>query len=94
MHIKELDKKETEHVFKSLCSLLCIVHNKKLNLANILLLYLQNSEIRTLFKEGLSLTTDFEAVKVFLDFDHCLYKSKYIMKFLNNKTNRKHILVE
>jgi len=90
--MKEIDKKEIEHVFKSLCSLLCIVYNKKLNLANILLLYLQHSDIRDLFKTTLSLTTDFEAVRVFLDFDSCLYKSKYIMKFLNNKSNRKLIL--
>jgi len=90
--MKEIDRKETEHIFKSLCSLLCIVYNKKLNLANILLLYLQNANIRSLFKTTLSLNTDFEAVKVFLDFDSCLYKSKYIMKFLNNKSNRKLIL--
>jgi hypothetical protein len=92
MYIKEIDKRETDHVFKSLCSLLCIVFNKKLNLANILLLYLQNSEIRDLFKRTLSLTTDFETIRVFLDFDPCLYKSKYIMKFLNNKANKKYIL--
>jgi hypothetical protein len=90
--MKEIDRKEVEHIFKSLCSLLCIVYNKKLNLANILLLYLQHPEIRDLFKMTLSLNTDFEAVKVFLEFDSCLYKSKYIMKFLNNKTNRKLIL--
>lgn len=90
--MKEIDKREVDHIFKSLCSLLCIVYNKKLNLANILLLYLQHAEIRDLFKTTLSLNTDFEAVKVFLDFDSCLYKSKYIMKFLNNKSNRKLIL--
>jgi hypothetical protein len=91
--MREIDKKETEHIFKSICSLICIVHNKKLNLANILLLYLQNSEIRELFKQTLSLNTDFETVKVFLEFDPCLHKSKYIMKFLNNKNNKKNILV-
>lgn len=90
--MKEIDRKETEHIFKSLCSLLCIVYNKKLNLANILLLYLQNGDIRDLFKSSLSISSDFEAIRVFLDFDSCLYKSKYIMKFLNNKSNRKFIL--
>lgn len=90
--MKEIDRRETEHIFKSLCSLLCIVYNKKLNLANILLLYLQNNDIRDLFKHSLSISSDFEAVRVFLDFDSCLYKSKYIMKFLNNKSNRKYIL--
>jgi hypothetical protein len=90
--MKEIDRKETEHIFKSLCSLICIAYNKKLNLANILLLYLQDSNVRDLFKQTLCLSSDFEAVKVFLDFDSCLYKSKYIMKFLNNKSNRKYVL--
>jgi hypothetical protein len=90
--MREIDRRETEHIFKSICSLLCILYNKKLNLANILLLYLQKSEIRELFKNSLCLTTDFETVRTFLDFDPCLYKSKYIMKFLNNKSNKKYIL--
>lgn len=94
MYLKELDKKELEHIFKSLCSFLCILYNKKLNLANILLLYLQSADVRILFKETLSLKSDFEAVRVFLDFDPYLYKSKYIMKYLNNKTNRKYILTD
>lgn len=93
MYLKELDKKELDHIFKSLCSMLCILYNKKLNLANILLLYLQDAQIRDLFKQTLSLSSDFEAVRVFLDFDPCLYKSKYIMKYLNNKSNKKRILI-
>lgn len=93
MYLKELDKRELDHIFKSLCSMLCILYNKKLNLANILLLYLQDSQIRDLFKQTLSLSSDFEAVRVFLDFDPCLYKSKYIMKYLNNKSNKKRILI-
>jgi hypothetical protein len=90
--MREIDRKETDHIFKSICSLLCIVYNKKLNLANILLLYLQKAEVRELFKTTLSLNTDFETVRTFLEFDPCLYKSKYIMKFLNNKSNKKLIL--
>jgi hypothetical protein len=93
MYLKELDKKELDHIFKSLCSMLCILYNKKLNLANILLLYLQDVQVRDLFKNTLSLSSDFEAVRVFLDFDPCLYKSKYIMKYLNNKSNKRRILI-
>lgn len=93
MYLKELDKRELDHIFKSLCSMLCILFNKKLNLANILLLYLQDAQIRDLFKQTLSLSSDFEAVRVFLDFDPCLYKSKYIMKYLNNKSNKRRILI-
>jgi hypothetical protein len=57
-------------------------------MANILLLYLQDKKVRDLFKELLSVNTDFEAIKMFLEFDPTLYKSKYIMKFLNNSKNK------
>ena len=54
---------------------------------------MQDAQIRDLFKQTLSLSSDFEAVRVFLDFDPCLYKSKYIMKYLNNKSNKRRILI-
>lgn len=85
---KELEYKENLHLFKTFCSFLCIVRNKKYNMANILLLYLQDKKIRDLFKELLSVSTDFESIKMFLEFDPTLYKSKYIMKFLNNSKNK------
>lgn len=86
---KELEYKENLHLFKTLCSLLCITKSKKYNMANILLLYLQDSSVRDLFKELLSVSTDFEAIKLFLEFDPTLYKSKYIMKYLNDPKNKK-----
>lgn len=86
---KELEYKENLHLFKTFCSFLCIVKSKKYNMANILLLYLQDNEVRDLFKELLSVNTDFEAIKLFLEFDPSLYKSKYIMKFLNDSGKKK-----
>jgi hypothetical protein len=86
---KELEYKENLHLFKTFCSLLCIIKSKKYNMANILLLYLQDSSVRDLFKELLSVGTDFEAIKLFLEFDPTLYKSKYIMKYLNDPKNKK-----
>jgi hypothetical protein len=89
---RELEYKENLHLFKTFCSYLCIVKNKKLNMANILLLYLQDKKTRELFKTLLSVVTDFESIKMFLEFDPTLYKSKYIMKYLNNVKNSKNIL--
>lgn len=85
---KELEYKENLHLFKVFCSFLCIVKSKKYNLANILLIYLQEQNVRDLFKSYLSVDTDFEAIKLFLEFDPTLYKSKYIMKYLNNPKNK------
>jgi len=86
---KELEYKENLHLFKTFCSYLCIVKSKKLNIANILLLYLQDNNVRDLFKVLLSVYTDFEAIKLFLEFDPTLYKSKYIMKYLNSSKGKK-----
>lgn len=89
---KELEYKENLHLFKSFCSFLCIIKCKKLNVANILLLYLQERKVRRFFGHLMSVYTDFQAVKLFLEFDPSLYKSKYIMKYLNSSKNRKNIL--
>ena len=86
---KEFEYKENLHLFKTFCSFLCIAKNKKYNVANILLLYLQDKKVRDLFKELLSVDTDFGAIKLFMEFDPTLYKSKYIMKYLNNSKNKK-----
>jgi hypothetical protein len=86
---KELEYRENLHLFKTFCSFLCIVKSKKYNMANILLAYLQENNVRELFKTLLSVNTDFEAIKLFLEFDSTLYKSKYIMKYLNSSKTEK-----
>lgn len=82
---KELEYRENLHLFRTFCSFLCLTRSKKLNTANVLLVFLQEIKARTFFKTLLSVSTDFEAIKIFLEIDPTLYKSKYIMKYLNNK---------
>jgi len=60
-----------------------LTNSKKLNLANVFILLLKNKELRELLKKYCDLKNDFTAVKFFLQFDSGLYKSKYVMKFLN-----------
>lgn len=81
---EQLNDFEQNHLFLSFCSLITLLHTKKLNLANVFILLLKNKEIRDLFKMHCELKNDFVAVKFFLQFDSGLYKSKYIMKFLNS----------
>jgi len=66
------------------CSLVCIINNKKLNLANIFILTLKNSYLRDVYKTMCDLDADYEAILKFLEYDITLHKSKYIKKFLNN----------
>ncbi len=89
--ILEKEHKEIEEIFNSFCSFISILNNKKMNYASILLLYLQDKKIRDFFKMLHNIDNDMSAVKIFLEQDASLYKSKYIMKFVNNKKNKKHL---
>ena len=79
---------ELNHLFLSFCSLVTLINTKKLNTANIFLLLLQDYELRSFFKDYCDIPSDFAAVQTFLKFDPNLYKSKYVMKFLNNSKNK------
>lgn len=75
---------EFEDNFLRYCSLVCIINNKKLNLANIFILTLKNRYLRCIYKEMCDVPTDYDALKAFLQYDVTLHKSKYIKKFLNH----------
>jgi hypothetical protein len=80
-----LSEYEAEHLFLAFCSFVTLMHTKKMNLANVFLILLQNKALRDLFKVYCDTETDFAAVQMFLKFDPSLHKSKYIMKYLNSK---------
>ena len=77
-----LEKKDMVHRFLSLCSFVSICENKKINLANVFLLILKEKKYRELFKNILLLDSNYDLVKLFLQHDPYLYKSKYITKYL------------
>ena len=85
MNFHNIHREETDHLFRCFCSYVCIAFNKKYNLANILLLYLQNTNVKNFFKSMIDVEDDILAVRIFLEFDPSLCKSKYIMKYLNNR---------
>jgi len=76
---------EFRQLFLNFCTLMCLLHNKKLNLANIFLLLLKDSRIKRLYMRMCDFDTDFEALKSFLETDSTLHKSKYIKKYLNSR---------
>lgn len=83
-----IEKRETEHNFLCFCSLLCMLHGKKLNLPNVFLLVLKNVKYKHILKTLVSIETDFELFKLFIEYDPTLSKSKYISKFLNSREGR------
>jgi len=60
--------------------------NKKINLANVFLIVLNKKKYRDLFKDSLLLESNFDLVRLFLDHDPLLYKSKYVTKFFKKNT--------
>jgi hypothetical protein len=82
---------ELNHLFYSFCTFVTLTSAKKYNLANILLLLLQDRELRDFFKSYCDVSSDIGVVQTFLKFDPSLYKSKYVMKFLNS-TKKKIIM--
>ena len=77
---------EQKNNFLKFCTLVCIIHNKKLNLANIFLLILQEKQIKKLYMNMCDFDTEMEALKSFFEYDSTLHKSKYIKKYLNSRT--------
>lgn len=74
---------EYRHQFLSFCTLCCMMKNKKLNLANIFLMLLQQPEMLVIFKDMCEIDSDYVALKKFLEYDISLHKSKYIKNFLD-----------
>ena len=80
---KALMKEETEHLLLCFCTFCSLLKGKKLSLQNIFILVLQEEKLRNILKDLLTIETNFDVVKLFIDFEPSITKSKYITKFLN-----------
>lgn len=76
--------RESEHILLSFCSFCTLLKGKKLSFQNVFVLVLQDSKIRDLLKHLLALESNYEVVKIFLEYDPTITKSKYITKYLNS----------
>ena len=76
---------ETRNNFYRACSFICLLKNKRLNYANILIILLQEKKLIRLFKNLCCFDNDIECIRFFLECDPNIYKSKYIKRFLKKK---------
>lgn len=83
----ELMDRETEHLLLSFCTFCTMLKGKKLSLQNVFLLVLQDELLRDMLKELLTTPNNFELVRLFIDFDPSITRSKYVTKFLNANPN-------
>jgi len=77
-------RKEYQHYFLSFCTLVCHLGNKKMNLPNIFITLIKNRELREVFKQLISVDSNYDLFKRFLETDPTLYKSKYIKNFITD----------
>jgi len=69
-----LEKKDNDHKFLCLCSYVSICENKKMNLANVLLLALKERQYKWLFINILEIENEYELVKMFFNTTHFCIK--------------------
>ena len=84
---KTIIHEETEHLLLCFCTFCSMLKGKKLSLQNIFILVLQEERLRNILKDLLTIENNFDIVKLFIDFEPAITKSKYITKFLNSNSN-------
>lgn len=75
---------ESTHLFLCFCTFVMNLKGKKLSIQNVFIQTLSSEKLKTILKEILNLDTDYELVRVFLEYDNSIAKSKYVTKFLNS----------
>jgi hypothetical protein len=76
--------RESEHILLSFCTFCTIIKGKKLSLQNVFIYILQNEDLRNILKDLLGVDSNYEIVKIFLEFDPTITKSKHITKYINS----------
>ena len=80
----DIVKRETEHIISCFCTFVSQIKGKRLSLQNIFLVVLQEPRIRGILKDALSVEVDQECIKIFIEHDPSILKSKYITKYINS----------
>jgi hypothetical protein len=78
----DLIEGECTHLFLCYCTLVMNLKGKKLSIQNVFIQTLSSEKLKTILKEILDLDTDYELVKVFLEFDPSIAKSKYVTRYV------------
>lgn len=79
---------ETEHILLSFCTLCTLLAGKKLSFQNVFLLILKEDRYRDIIKELTDIDSDYEIVKLFIDYDNTITKSKYVTRHLNLQSRK------
>lgn len=84
----DLLDQETTHLFLCYCTLVMNLQGKKMSIQNVFVHTLENVKMMKILKEILTIDTEYEIVKIFLDYDPTIAKSKYVTKWLNSNNKK------
>jgi hypothetical protein len=84
-----LIENESEHLFLCFCTFVMNLKGKKLSVQNVFVQTLQDEKLKNVMKTMMSLESDYELVRVFLDFDPTIAKSKFVTKWVNQSNKNK-----
>lgn len=79
----DITKRELEHLLLCFCTFCCLLKGKRLSMQNIFVLVLKEERLRSMLMTLLTVETEFEMVKIFIEFEPQIAESKYITKYLN-----------
>lgn len=80
---------ESNHLFLCYCSFVNHLKGKKLSIQNVFVATLQEEKLKSIFKTILSLDSDQELVRVFLEQDPTVARSKAVTKFINSENKKR-----
>ena len=85
-----LIENESEHLFLCFCTFVMNLKGKKLSVQNVFVQTLQDEKLKNVMKTMMSLDSDYELVRVFLNYDNSICRSKFVTKWINqNNKNKK-----
>lgn len=85
----EIIEDESNHLFQCFLTFVNNLKGKKLSVQNVFVITLQDDKLKSILKNILSLDSDQELVRVFLDYDQSIAKSKHVSKFTRKNYKKK-----
>lgn len=85
----DIIEEEQNHLFLCFCTFVNNLKGKKLSIQNVFVTTLQDEKLKNILKTILSLDSDQELVKVFLEYDPSIVKSKYVTKWVRSDRKSK-----
>ncbi len=80
---QNIEEEEFTHAFLSFCTMVSLLHSKKMNYATVFLQVLENKKIRDFYIKYINEGSEYDSIKKFITTEPSITKSKYITKYLN-----------